>query len=79
MHDLELNSEDLIEMVTDCEENNLDYDVVSDIENNEPNVFTDKFVYEGLVLGGKLLNHFQGGDVILNLGLKFQRDVNHLL
>ena len=66
-------------MVKYCEENSFDYDVVYEIEHNEPNVFTAKFVYEGLALGGKLGNHFIGGDVIFDHGLKFQRDVNDLL
>ena len=44
----------------------------SDIENNELNIFTAKFVHEGLVFGRKLGNHFQGGDVNLDRGLKLQ-------
>ena len=46
---------------------------------NEPNVFTTKFVHEGLVLGRKLGNHFQREDVNVDRGLKFQQAVNDQL
>ena len=66
-------------MVISCEENSDKYGLESDIENNEPNVFTANFVHEELVLGRKLGNHFQGWDVTLDCGLKFQRGVIDLL
>ena len=78
MQDQEQNADDLIEIVISCEENGDKYDLESDIENQEPNVFTAKFVHEGLVLGRKLGNHFQG-DVNLDRVLNFQRGVNDLL
>ena len=40
-------------MVKNCRENSANFKVESDIENNEPNVFTAKFV------GKKLGNYFQ--------------------
>ena len=39
MQDQQLNTDDLIEMVTSYEENSDKYDFEYDVENNEPNVF----------------------------------------
>ena len=39
----------------------------------------NKFVHEGLVLGRKLGNHFQRGDINVDRDLKFQRAVNDQL
>ena len=78
MQDQKLNTDDLIEIVISCEENSNKYDLESGIENHEPNVFTAKFVQEGLVLGRTLGNHFQG-DINLDHGLESQRGVNKLL
>jgi len=69
----------LFYLILNYEENSVGCDVESEIENNDPNVLTAKFVQEELALGRKLGNHFQGGDVILDRSLKFQRDVNILL